>query len=154
MSQNRIFREERPGEKKSIMTLLMTSYFVAVSCMGYVAFYAYIQLAQMDRVIAAMNNEVMTAEQLGLLQSRVLSASEQLRHEIIALAVIGTIVCIVGGIYIFNIVVRPLGKLVDYTLDGGKTVLPEFKSNHEIKQLATAITANLNVQQGKTQVDQ
>ncbi|MFQ5673877.1 MAG: hypothetical protein ACE5G9_12355 [Nitrospinales bacterium] len=154
MNQNRIFREELPGEKKSIMTLLMTGYFVAVSCMGYVAFYIYIQLSQMDRIIAAMNNDIMTAEQLGLLQDRVLAATGQLRHEVIILAVIGTIVCIVGGLYIFNIVVRPLEKLIEHTRDGGKTPLPEFKSNHEIKQLATAI-ADLHARQDdKTPVDQ
>ena len=60
MSQNPIFRDELPGEKKSIITLLMTGYFVAVSCMGYMAFYIYVQLSQMDRVIVAMNREVMT----------------------------------------------------------------------------------------------
>jgi len=153
MNQNRIFREELPGEKKSIMTLLMTGYFVAVSCMGYVAFYVYIQLSQMDRIIAAMNNDIMTAEQLGLLTGRILAATDQLRHEVIILAAIGTVVCIVGGLYIFNLVVRPLEKLIDHTRDGGKTVLPEFKSNHEIKQLAAAIADLHARQEDKTPVD-
>ena len=103
MSQNQIFRDELPGEKKSIMTLLMTGYFVAVSCMGYMAFYIYVQLSQMDRIIVAMNSESMTMEQLGLLQSRVLGATGQLREEVIVLAIIGTVVCIIGGLYIFNI---------------------------------------------------
>ena len=153
MSQNLIFRDELPGEKKSIMTLLMTGYFVAVSCMGYMAFYIYVQLSQMDRIIVAMNSESMTMEQLGLLQSRVLGATGQLREEVIVLAIIGTVVCIIGGLYIFNIIVRPLEKLVDFTQDGGKTPLPEFKSNHEIKQLATAIT-DLNSRLSKEPVDQ
>ncbi|MFQ5717394.1 MAG: hypothetical protein ACE5GQ_09880 [Nitrospinales bacterium] len=140
MSQNRIFREELPGEKKSIITLLMTGYFVAISCMGYMAFYIFIQLAQMDRIIFAMDHDAFTAEQFDLLKNRVLHASGQLRGEIIGLAVVGGIVAVIGGIYTYNLVVRPLEKLIEYAQNGKNASLPEIKSNNEIKQLATAIT--------------
>lgn len=147
MSQNRIFREELPGEKKSIITLLMTGYFITVSCMGYMAFYIFIQLAQMDRIIFAMDHDVFTAEQFDLLKNRVLRASGQLRGEIIGLAVVGGIVAVIGGIYTYNLVVRPLEKLIEYARNGGSSSLPEIKPNNEIKQLATAL-AHLTSRQG------
>lgn len=152
MKQNKIFREELPGEKKSIMPLLMMGYFVAVSCMGYMAFYIYIQLGQMDRIISVMDGAVFTTEQFDLLKNRVLKASHQMGNEIIGLAIAGAIVSVIGGIYTFNLVVRPLKKLIQYTKDGGKTDLPEIKSNNEIKQLGAAI-ADLAARRGDTPID-
>ncbi|MFQ5444595.1 MAG: hypothetical protein ACE5EK_08255, partial [Nitrospinales bacterium] len=43
------------------------------------------------------------------------------------------------GIYTFNLVVRPLRKLVAYVEGEQNSSLPEIKSNNEIKQLATAV---------------
>ena len=44
MKKNSIFRDELPGEKKSIINLLMTGYIVVISCLGYAAFFLYVQL--------------------------------------------------------------------------------------------------------------
>jgi hypothetical protein len=139
MNQNRIFREERPGERKTISTLLMTGYFVAVSFMGYMAFFLNIQLTQMDRITSKMNVETLTAEQFNLLKTRVIRASGQIRQEVIWLTIIGTVVSIMGGMYTYNLVVKPLRRLVSHTEDGGVTSAPEIKTNNEIKQLTTAI---------------
>ncbi len=139
MNQNRIFREERPGERKTISTLLMTGYFVTVSFMGYMAFFLNIQLTQMDRITSKMNVETLTVEQFNLLKTRVIRATVQIRQEVIWLAIIGTVVSIMGGMYTYNLVVKPLRKLVSYTEDGGVTSAPEIKTNNEIKQLTTAI---------------
>jgi methyl-accepting chemotaxis protein len=60
----------------------------------------------------------------------------------IGLAIFGSIVSIIGGIYTINMVIRPLNQLVNFANEEGRAEsLPEFKSNTEIKQLATAITA-------------
>lgn len=139
MSQDRIFRDELPGERKTISTLLLTGYFAAVSFMGYMAFFLNIQLTQMDRITSAMNVETLSVEQFNLLKTRVMRATSQIRNEVIWLTLIGTAVAIVGGLYTYNLVVRPLRKLVAHTEDGGKTSAPEIKTNNEIKQLATAI---------------
>jgi|SaaInlStandDraft_7_1057024.scaffolds.fasta_scaffold307469_1 hypothetical protein len=139
MNQNRIFREERPGERKTISTLLLTGYFVTVSFMGYMAFFLNIQLTQMDRITSKMNVETLTVEQFNLLKTRVIRATVQIRQEVIWLAIIGTVVSIMGGMYTYNLVVKPLRKLVAYTEDGGVTSAPEIKTNNEIKQLTTAI---------------
>jgi hypothetical protein len=139
MNQNRIFREERPGERKTISTLLMTGYFVTVSFLGYMAFFLNIQLTQMDRITSKMNVETLTVEQFNLLKTRVIRATVQIRQEVIWLAIIGTVVSIMGGMYTYNLVVKPLRKLVAYTEDGGVTSAPEIKTNNEIKQLTTAI---------------
>jgi len=139
MNQNRIFREERPGERKTISTLLMTGYFVTVSFMGYMAFFLNIQLTQMDRITSKMNVETLTAEQFNLLRNRVIRATGQIRQEVIWLAIIGTVVSIMGGMYTYNLVVKPLRRLVTHTEDGGETSAPEIKTNNEIKQLTTAI---------------
>ena len=58
----------------------------------------------------------------------------------IGMAVVGTIVSIIGGLYTISMVIRPLKKLVRFAEENGKTELPEIKSNTEIIQLATAIT--------------
>lgn len=139
MSQNKIFREELPGEKKTIGALLLTGYFIAISCMGYVAFFVFIQLGQIDRIVTTLNPETLTLEQFELLKSRILRGSGQLQKEVVGIAILGGIIIIVGGIYTFNLVVRPLRKLVAYVEGEQNSSLPEIKSNNEIKQLATAV---------------
>ncbi len=139
MSQNRIFREERPGERKTISTLLMTGYFVAVSFIAYMAFFLNIELTQMDRITSQMNVETLSVEQFNLMKMRVMLASEKIRRDVIWLAVVGAIVSIMGGMYTYNLVVKPLRRLVSHTEDGGVTRAPEIKTNNEIKQLMTAI---------------
>ncbi|MDP6737120.1 MAG: hypothetical protein QF732_11595 [Nitrospinaceae bacterium] len=142
MKKKSIFREELPGEKKSIVNLLMTGHIVTISCLGYMAFFLYIQLSQVDRIVGTFNTEVMTTEQANLLKERVSRSVSQWQNEMVGLAIIGSIVSIIGGIYTINMVVRPLKKLVDYANNEGLTTpLPEFKTNTEIKQLATAIQA-------------
>ncbi len=139
MNQNRIFREERPGERKTISTLLMTGYFVAVSFIAYMAFFLNIELTQMDRITSQMNVESLSAEQFNLMKMRVMLASGKIRKDVIWLAVVGAIVSIMGGMYTYNLVVKPLRRLVSHTEDGGATSAPEIKTNNEIKQLMTAI---------------
>ena len=142
MKKKSIFREELPGEKKSIVNLLMTGHIVTISCLGYMAFFLYIQLSQVDRIVGTFNTEVMTIEQANLLKERVSRSVSQWQNEMVGLAIIGSIVSIIGGIYTINMVVRPLKKLVDYANNEGLTTpLPEFKTNTEIKQLATALQA-------------
>ena len=142
MKKKSVFREELPGEKKSIVNLLMTGHIVTISCLGYMAFFLYIQLSQVDRIVGTFNTEVMTMEQTNLLKERVSRSVSQWQNEMVWLAIIGSIVSIIGGIYTINMVVRPLKKLVDYAnKEGLTTPLPEFKTNNEIKQLATALQA-------------
>ena len=137
-----IFREELPGEKKSIVNLLMTGHIVTISCLGYMAFFLHIQLGQVTRIVDAIDAKAMTTEQVNLLKGRVTRSVEQWQNEMVGLAIIGSIISIIGGIYTINMVIRPLNKLVDFAdKEGHADPLPEFKSNTEIKQLATAITA-------------
>ena len=140
MKKNSIFRDELPGEKKSIINLLMTGYIVVISCLGYAAFFLYVQLGQVERIVATMNTETMQPDQLELLKERIARSAVQLKNEMIGMAVVGTIVSIIGGLYTISMVIRPLKKLVRFAEENGKTELPEIKSNTEIKQLATAIT--------------
>ena len=140
MPKNSIFRDELPGEKKSIINLLMTGYIVVISCLGYAAFFLYVQLGQVERIVSAMNTETLQPDQLELLKERIARSAGQLKNEMIGMAVMGTIVCIIGGLYTISMVIRPLKKLVRFAEENGKTELPEIKSNTEIKQLATAIT--------------
>lgn len=139
VSQNKIFRDELPGEKKTIGALLMTGYFIAISCMGYVAFFVFIQLSQIDRIVMTLNPETLTVEQFELLKNRILRGSGQLQKEVVGIAILGGIIAIIGGVYTLHLVVRPLRKLVAYTEGERDSSLPEIKSNNEIKQLATAI---------------
>ena len=133
--KNSIFREELPGEKKSIVNLLMTGHIVTISCLGYMAFFLFIQLGQVTRIVDTIDPNHMTTEQVNLLKERVSRSVGQWQNEMIGLAII-------GGIYTINMVIRPLNKLVNFATKEGRTEpLPEFKSNTEIKQLATAITA-------------
>ena len=140
MAKNSIFRDELPGEKKSIINLLMTGYIVVISCLGYAAFFLYVQLGQVERIIATMNTEILQPDQLELLKDRVMRSAGQLKNEMIGMAVLGSIISIIGGLYTIKMVIRPLKKLVRFAEENGKTELPEIKSNTEIKQLATAIT--------------
>lgn len=140
MNGNSIFRKELPGEKKSIVNLLMTGNIVTISCLGYMAFFLFIQLGQVERIIHTMNVETMTVEQLELLKTRISKSGMQWQSEMMVLAIIGGIVSIIGGIYTINMVVRPLRKLVEYVSSEGNSPLPEIKTNHEIKQLATALS--------------
>ena len=140
MTKNSIFRDELPGEKKSIINLLMTGYIVVISCLGYAAFFLYVQLGQVERIIATMNTEILQPDQLELLKDRVMRSAGQLKNEMIGMAVLGSIISIIGGLYTIKMVIRPLKKLVRFAEENGKTELPEIKSNTEIKQLATAIT--------------
>ena len=140
MAKNSIFRDELPGEKKSIINLLMTGYIVVISCLGYAAFFLYVQLGQVERIVLTMNTETLKPDQLELLKERIAHSAAQLKNEMIGMAVVGTIVSIIGGLYTISMVIRPLKKLVRFAEENGKTELPEIKSNTEIKQLATAIT--------------
>jgi len=140
MAKNSIFRDELPGEKKSIINLLMTGYIVVISCLGYAAFFLYVQLGQVERIVSTMNTETLKPDQLELLKDRIVRSAGQLKNEMIGMAVVGTLVCIIGGLYTISMVIRPLKKLVRFAEENGKTELPEMKSNTEIKQLATAIT--------------
>ena len=140
MAKNSIFRDELPGEKKSIINLLMTGYIVVISCLGYAAFFLYVQLGQVERIVSTMNTETLQPDQLELLKERITRSAIQLKNEMIGMAVVGTIVSIIGGLYTISMVIRPLKKLVRFAEENGKAELPEIKSNTEIKQLATAIT--------------
>ena len=140
MTKNSIFRDELPGEKKSIINLLMTGYIVVISCLGYAAFFLYVQLGQVERIVATMNTDILQPDQLELLKDRVMRSASQLKNEMIGMAVLGSIISIIGGLYTIKMVIRPLKKLVRFAEENGKTELPEIKSNTEIKQLATAIT--------------
>ena len=138
---NSIFRDELPGEKKSIINLLMTGHIVTISCLGYMAFFLFIQLGQVTRIVNTIDANNMSTEQINLLKERVTRSVEQWQNEMIGLAIFGSIVSIIGGIYTINMVIRPLNKLIKFADKEGKAEpLPEFKSNTEIKQLATAIT--------------
>jgi signal transduction histidine kinase len=141
MKRNSIFRDELPGEKKSIINLLMTGYIVVISCLGYSAFFLYIQLTQVERIVGTMNTETLAPDQLELLKDRIIRSAIQLKNEMIGMAIVGTLVCLIGGLYTISMIIKPLKKLVKYAEEGGTTELPEFKSNTELKQLATAISA-------------
>ncbi|KMP11406.1 hypothetical protein UR09_02110 [Candidatus Nitromaritima sp. SCGC AAA799-A02] len=125
----------------------MTGHIVTISCLGYMAFFLYIQLGQVNRIVDTFNAETMTTEQVALLKERIVRSVAQWQNEMVGLAIIGSIVSIIGGIYTINMVIRPLKKLIEYAEKEGRTTpLPEFKTNNEIKQLATALktlTANM-----------
>lgn len=140
MKQNSIFRDELPGEKKSIINLLMTGYIVVISCLGYAAFFLYIQLGQVERIVETINPQSLTPEQMELLKDRIIRSAVQLKNEMIGMAVVGSLVALIGGLYTISMIIKPLRKLVQYAEKKGTTELPEIKSNTEIKQLATAIT--------------
>jgi hypothetical protein len=147
MKRNSIFRDELPGEKKSIINLLMTGYIVVISCLGYAAFFLFVQLGQVERIVGTMNTQTLTPDQMELLKDRIIRSAGQLKSEMIGMAIVGSLISIIGGLYTISMVIKPLKKLVRYAEERGTTELPEIKSNTEIKQLATAITLlteNLN----------
>jgi hypothetical protein len=152
MANNSIFRDELPGEKKSIINLLMTGYIVVISCLGYAAFFLYVQLGQVERIVGTMNTETLEPKQLKLLKDRITRSAAQLKNEMLGMAVFGTIICMIGGLYTITMVIRPLKKLVQFAEEDGRTELPEIKSNTELKQLAAAIkilTDKLNKEEKK-----
>ena len=140
MKRNSIFRDELPGEKKSIINLLMTGYIVVISCLGYAAFFLFVQLGQVERIVGTMNTQTLTPDQMELLKDRIIRSAGQLKSEMIGMAIVGSLISIIGGLYTISMVIKPLKKLVRYAEERGTTELPEIKSNTEIKQLATAIT--------------
>ena len=139
MKRNSIFRDELPGEKKSIINLLMTGYIVVISCLGYAAFFLYVQLGQVERIVGTMDTQTLTPEQIELLKNRIIRSAVQLKNEMLGMALVGTLVCIIGGFYTVSMIIKPLRKLVRFAEERGTTELPEVKSNTEIKQLATAL---------------
>ena len=58
----------------------------------------------------------------------------------IGMAIVGSLVCVIGGFYTVSMIIKPLKKLVLFAESRGTTELPEIKSNTEIKQLTSAIT--------------
>ena len=132
MKQNSIFRDELPGEKKSIINLLMTGYIVVISCLGYAAFFLYIQLGQIERIVGTMDAKNLAPDQMELLKSRIIRSAGQLKDEMIGMSIVGSLVSVIGGFYTINMVIRPLKKLVQFAEAQGKTELPEIKSNTDI----------------------
>jgi hypothetical protein len=134
-----IFRDELPGERKSIVNLLLTGYLVVVSILGYMAFYLHIQMGQIDRVVHEMKPASMTVAEINVVKERLSMTTTRLSNESKWIAILGGLFSVIGGIYTYNLVIRPLRKLVTYA-ETGEGELPEIKVNNEIKQLMTAIT--------------
>ena len=137
-----IFRDELPGEKKSIINLLLTGWLVVISILGYVAFYLSIQFSQVDRILESMDHGSLTTEQFNVLKKRLELTTERLNNEVKWIALLGGLFSVIGGSYTYNLVVRPLRKLVAYAEKTG-TELPEIKQNNEIKQLMTLIVEKM-----------
>lgn len=140
-----IFRDELPGERKSIVNLLLTGYMVVISILGYMAFYLNIQMSQVDRLVQKIDAAAMNAEQFQVVKGSISKTAKRLSEEAIWIAVIGGLFSLIGGAYTYNIVIRPLRKLVAFT-ETGEGELPEIKNNNEIKQLMTAITSHPDFQ--------
>ncbi|MGV7222704.1 MAG: HAMP domain-containing protein [Nitrospinales bacterium] len=138
MKKNRIFREELPGEKKSIISLLLTGYIAVISILGYTAFYMNIQLGQIERVLPTLEHSVLDPEQFTFLKTSFQKSLIKLQNEIIWIAVFGSLFSIIGGFYTYSMIVKPLRQLVSH-IEEGKGEPPELKSNNEIKQLMSAI---------------
>jgi uncharacterized membrane protein len=134
-----IFRDELPGERKSIINLLMTGYLVVISILGYMAFYLHIQMGQIDRVVHEMKPASMTVDEINVIKEHLSMTTNRLSNEAKWIAILGVAFSVIGGLYTYNLVIRPLRKLVTYT-ETGEGELPEIKVNNEIKQLMTAIT--------------
>ncbi|MBT5631179.1 MAG: hypothetical protein HOJ13_00460 [Nitrospina sp.] len=118
----------------------MTGYIVVISCLGYAAFFLYVQLGQVERIVGTMNTQTLAPDQMELLKERIIRSAVQLKNEMIGMAIFGSLISIIGGLYTIKMVIKPLKKLVRYAEEKGTTELPEIKSNTELKQLATAIT--------------
>ena len=84
-----IFRDELPGERKSIINLLMTGYLVVVSILGYMAFYLSIQMGQIDRVIHQMQPASMTADEINVIKERLSMTTNRLSNESKWIAILG-----------------------------------------------------------------
>jgi len=140
-----IFRDELPGERKSIINLLMTGYMVVISILGYMAFYLNIQMSQVDRLVQEIDAAAMNVEQFEVVKGSISKTARRLSEEAIWIAVIGGVFSLIAGAYTYNIVIRPLRKLVAFT-ENGEGDLPEIKNNNEIKQLMTAITRHPDFQ--------
>ena len=108
MKRNSIFRDELPGEKKSIINLLMTGYIVVISCLGYATFFLYVQLGQVERIVGTMDTQTLTPDQIELLKNRIIRSAVQLKNETIGMALVGTLVCIIGGFYTVSMIIKPL----------------------------------------------
>lgn len=132
-----IFREELPGERKSIINTLMWGWILVISILGYFAFYLTIQLEQVNLLLEKMPPGL-TGDEFTFIQNRLTKTIGRLETEILWLAVLGSVFAVIGGLYTFNLVVRPLRKLVRLA-EGEPVEPPEIKSNNEIKQLLTAI---------------
>lgn len=132
-----IFRDELPGERKSIINTLMWGWILVISILGYFAFYLTIQLDQVNMLLKSMPPGL-TGEEFTFVQNKLSNTITRLETEILWLAVLGSLFAIIGGVYTFNLVVRPLRKLVKLA-EGEPVEPPEIKSNNEIKQLLTAI---------------
>ncbi len=132
-----IFREELPGERKSIINTLMWGWILVISILGYFAFFLTIQLEQVNTLLQKMPPGL-TGEEFAFVQKRLTTAIGRLESEILWIAVMGSAFAVIGGIYTYNLVVRPLRKLVRLA-EGEPVEPPEIKSNNEIKQLLTAI---------------
>ena len=138
MKKNRIFREELPGEKKSIISLLLTGYIAVISILGYTAFYMNIQLGQIERLLPTLERNILDPVQFTILKTTFQKSVIKLQNEIIWIAIFGSLFSIIGGFYTYSMIVRPLRQLVSH-MEEGKGEPPEIKSNNEIKQLMTAI---------------
>ncbi len=132
-----IFREELPGERKSIINTLMWGWILVISILGYFAFYLTIQLEQVTLLLETMPPGL-TGDEFTFIQTRLTKTIGRLETEILWLAVLGSTFAVIGGLYTYNLVVRPLRKLVRLA-EGEPVEPPEIKSNNEIKQLLTAI---------------
>ncbi|MZG29455.1 MAG: HAMP domain-containing protein [Nitrospinae bacterium] len=130
----------------------MTGYIVVISCLGYAAFFLYIQLGQIERIVGTMDTKNLAPDQMELLKTRVIRSAGQLKNEMIGMAIVGSLVSVIGGFYTVSMIIKPLKKLVTFAEERGTTELPEMKSNTEIKQLATAITKlTENINQNDTE---
>ncbi|QPJ66767.1 MAG: hypothetical protein G3M78_04840 [Candidatus Nitrohelix vancouverensis] len=118
----------------------MTGYIVSISCLGYMAFFLFVQLGQVDRIVQTINPESMTAEQMTVLKNRVTRSTEQLKDEMLGVAIVGSLVSIIGAAYTFSLIIRPLNRMIEYASLQSEIDPPEFNSNTELKQLTTAIT--------------
>jgi len=96
-------------------------------------------MGQIDRVVHEMKPASMTVDEINVIKERLSMTTNRLSNEAKWIAILGVAFSVIGGLYTYNLVIRPLRKLVTYT-ETGEGELPEIKVNNEIKQLMTAIT--------------
>jgi len=87
-----------------------------------------------------MDRDALTTVQFNVLRDRLSITTKRLSVEVKWLAVLGSLFALIGGAYTYNMVIRPLRKLVT-CVEEGSDDLPEISSNNEIKQLMTAFYA-------------